>query len=379
MRLTGKRQKSKMESRDCQGGFDMKINLELIAREKLKPLFTDPLKLPFGRYFTDYMFTMEYSQGQGWKNPCIKPYQPLVLEPSANVFHYSQEVFEGQKAYQSQKSEILLFRPLENARRLNRSLQRLCMPEIDENLFLEAECELLKLEKRWIPTQKGASLYIRPAVIGTEPALGVKASSEFLFFIILSPVGPYFKEGFNPVSLWVSDTYSRAGNGGTGEAKTGGNYAGSLLATREAVQKGYSQVLWLDAGEHRYVEEVGAMNIFFVLEGKLVTPALGGTILHGITRKSVLELAPELGIQAEERRIPIEEVVDGIQKGKISEIFGAGTAAVISPVNKIGYKGKDYLVKVDRNAIWAQTFFNTLIGLQYGEIADKYGWMYQVK
>ncbi|MCX6555519.1 MAG: branched-chain amino acid aminotransferase [Candidatus Aminicenantes bacterium] len=357
----------------------MKISLELIAEKKLKPLFKDPLMLPFGRYFTDYMFTMEYSQGQGWQNPCIKPHQPLVLQPSANVFHYSQEVFEGQKAYQSKKGEILMFRPLENARRLNRSLQRLCMPEIDENNFLQAECELLKLEKRWIPTQKGASLYIRPAVIGTEAALGVKASSEYLFFIILSPVGPYFKEGFNSVSLWVSDTYSRAGSGGTGEAKTGGNYAGSLLATREAIQKGYSQVLWLDACEHRFIEEVGAMNIFFILNGKLVTPALDGTILHGITRKSVLELAAGLGIQAEERKIAIEEVIEGIQSGKLTEVFGAGTAAVISPVGKIGYQGKDYLVNEQRTGTWAQTFFKTLIGLQYGEIPDRHGWVYKVQ
>jgi branched-chain amino acid aminotransferase len=357
----------------------MEIRRELIAKEKLKPLFADPIKLPFGRYFTDYMFTMEYSQGQGWKNPCIKPYQPLVLEPSANVFHYSQEVFEGQKAYQSERGEILMFRPLENAQRFNRSLKRLCMPEIDENIFLQAECELLKLEKRWVPTQKGASLYIRPAVIGTEAALGIKASNEFLFFIILSPVGPYFKEGFNPVSLWVSDTYSRAGNGGTGEAKTGGNYAGSLLATREATQKGYSQVLWLDASEHRFIEEVGAMNIFFILDGKLITPSLTGTILHGITRKSVLELAPELGIQVEERRIAIEEVIAGIHSGKLSEIFGAGTAAVISPVGKIGYHGKDYVINGNRAGTWAQTFFDTLIGLQYGEIPDKYGWVYKIK
>jgi branched-chain amino acid aminotransferase len=357
----------------------MKISKELVARENLKPLFDDPLQLPFGRYFTDYMFTMEYTQGEGWKNPRIKPYQPLVLQPSANVFHYSQEVFEGQKAYQSKNGEILMFRPQENARRFNRSLQRLCMPEIDERLFLEAECELLKLEKRWIPTQKGASLYIRPAVIGTEPALGIKTSSEYLFFIILSPVGPYFKEGFNPVSLWVSDTYARAGSGGTGEAKTGGNYAGSLLATRQAIQKGYSQVLWLDAGEHRFVEEVGAMNIFFVLDGTLVTPALSGTILHGITRKSVLELAPELGIRTEERKISIAEVTDGIRSGKISEVFGAGTAAVISPVGKIGYQGKDYIVSDKNNSRWAQTFFDTLTGLQYGEIPDRHGWVFRVQ
>jgi branched-chain amino acid aminotransferase len=367
-----------MASIHYQGGIDMKISRELLAQEKLKPLFTDPLQLPFGRYFTDYMFTMEYSQGQGWKNPCIKPYQPLVLEPSANVFHYSQEVFEGQKAYQSHKGEILMFRPLENARRFNRSLQRLCMPEIDENFFLQAECELLKLEKRWIPTAQGASLYIRPAVIGTEAALDLKVASTYLFFIILSPVGPYFKKGFNPVSLWVSDIYSRACIGGTGEAKTGGNYAGCLLATRQAQEKGYSQVLWLDAGEHRFVEEVGAMNIFFVLDGKLVTPALGGTILHGITRKSVLELAPELGIQAEERKISIAEVIDGIQSGKLSEVFGAGTAAVISPIGKIAYQGRDYVTNDNRTGTWAQKFYDTLTGIQYGEIPDKHGWVYRV-
>ena len=356
----------------------MKISLELIAPEKLKPLFSDPLKLPFGRYFTDYMFTMNYVQEKGWHDPCIKPYQSLQLEPSANVFHYSQEVFEGQKAYRSSCGDIQMFRPLENARRFNRSLRRLCMPEIEEDVFIQAECELLKLEKRWVPAQKGASLYIRPAVIGTEAALGVKASSEYLFFIILSPVGPYFKEGFNPVSLWVSDTYSRAGSGGTGEAKTGGNYAGSLLASREAQQKGYSQVLWLDASEHRFVEEVGAMNIFFILDGVLVTPALDGTILHGITRKSILELAGEMGIRAEERKISIEEVIEGIQSSRLSEVFGAGTAAVISPVGKIGYQGKDHIINGERTGTWAKKFFDTLVGLQYGEIPDIHGWTYRV-
>jgi branched-chain amino acid aminotransferase len=357
----------------------MNIARELTARDKLKPLFEDPLKLPFGRNFSDHMFTMEYAPASGWHNPRIKPYQPLVLDPSANVFHYSQEIFEGQKAYKSRKGDILMFRPQENARRFNRSLQRMCMPEIPQDLFLEAECELLKIEERWIPSQKGASLYIRPTVIGTEAALGIKPSSDYLFYIILSPVGPYFKEGFNPVSLWVSDTFSRAGSGGTGEAKTGGNYAGSLLATREATQKGYSQVLWLDAGEHRFVEEVGAMNIFFVIDGKIVTPALGGTILHGITRKSVLELAPELGIKAEERRIPIDEVIAGIRSGKVSEIFGAGTAAVISPVGKISFHGDDYVVNGNQTGPWAKKYFDTLTGIQYGELEDRHGWVYVVK
>jgi branched-chain amino acid aminotransferase len=356
----------------------MNISRELIAMEKRKALFDDPLKLPFGRYFTDHMFTMEFTPAAGWRNPRIQPYRPLVLEPSANVFHYGQEIFEGQKAYKSPKGEILMFRPQENARRLNRSLRRMCMPEIPEELVLEAERELLKVEERWIPGRKGASLYIRPTVIGTEPALGIKPSSDYLFYIILSPVGPYFKEGFNPVSLWVSDTYSRAGSGGTGEAKTGGNYAGSLLATREATQKGYSQVLWLDAGEHRYVEEVGAMNIFFVIDGMLVTPALGGTILHGITRKSVLELAPELGIRSEERRVPVDEVIAGIRSGMVSEVFGAGTAAVISPVGKIGFRGVDHEVNGNRTGPWAKKFFDTLTAIQYGEVEDRHGWVYVV-
>jgi branched-chain amino acid aminotransferase len=357
----------------------MNIARELTAIEKRKPLFKDPLKLPFGRNFTDHMFTMEFTPDLGWHHPRIKPYQPLLLDPSANVFHYSQEIFEGQKAYLSKKDDILLFRPRENAGRFNRSLRRMCMPEISEEMFLEAECELLKVEKRWVPGQKGASLYIRPTVIGTEAALGIKPSNDYLFYIILSPVGAYFKEGFNPISLWVSDTYSRAGSGGTGEAKTGGNYAGSLLATREATEKGYSQVLWLDAGEHRYVEEVGAMNIFFVMDGHLVTPALGGTILHGITRKSVLELAPDLGIRAEERKVAVDEVIAGIASGRVSEIFGAGTAAVISPVGKIGFAGRDHVINDNRTGPWAEKFFATLTGLQYGELEDKRGWIHVVK
>jgi branched-chain amino acid aminotransferase len=357
----------------------MNIARELTPSEKRKPLFKDPLKLPFGRNFTDHMFTMEFTPDSGWHNPRIKPYQPLLLDPSANVFHYSQEIFEGQKAYRSKKDDILLFRPRENAGRFNRSLRRMCMPEISEEMFLEAECELLKVEKRWVPGQKGASLYIRPTVIGTEAALGIKPSNDYLFYIILSPVGAYFKEGFNPVSLWVSDTYSRAGSGGTGEAKTGGNYSGSLLATREATEKGYSQVLWLDAGEHRYVEEVGAMNIFFVMDGNLVTPALGGTILHGITRKSVLELAPDLGIRAEERKVAVDEVIAGIASGRVSEIFGAGTAAVISPVGKIGFAGRDHVINDNRTGPWAKKFFDSLTGLQYGELEDKRGWIHVVK
>jgi branched-chain amino acid aminotransferase len=356
----------------------MDITQTLLPTEKLKPLYTDPLKLVFGRNFTDYMFTMEYRKGAGWTNAQIKPYQALALDPAANVLHYSQEVFEGMKAYKSKKGEILLFRPRDNARRLNQSLRRLCMPELPEDVFMEGLSQLIKLEQRWIPSTVGASLYIRPAAIGTEAALGVKASEEYLFFIILCPVGPYFPEGFNPVGLWVSDDYTRAALGGTGEAKTGGNYAGSLMGSQRAKEKGYSQVLWLDAIERRYIEEVGAMNIFFVMDGKLITPKLTGSILQGITRKSVIQIAPELGIAVEERSITIDEITQGIEAGRVTEAFGSGTAAVISPVGKICYKEKEYKI-CDTTGPWARKFFDTLAGIQYGDLPDKYGWVAKVK
>jgi len=357
----------------------MEIKRELLSSEKLKPLFDDPTKLEFGKSFTDHMFTMEYTREGGWKNPEIKPYQPLVLEPATMVFHYSQEAFEGQKAYRSPKDEILLFRPLENARRMNRSMARMCIPEIPEEIFLQAECELLKVEKRWIPKQKGTSLYIRPVVIATEVLLGaVRPSDKYLLFIILSPVGPFYKEGFDPVGLLVERVYSRAALGGTGEAKTAGNYAGTIAPTQIAKNKGYSQVLWLDAQEHRYVEEVGTMNIFFVVDNKLVTPPLTGTILPGITRRSVLEMAGDLGIEAEERLISIDEVVEGIESGRVTEAFGAGTAAVISPVGRINYDGKEYVAGKNQTGYWARRFFDTLTGIQYGELKDKHGWVYRV-
>jgi branched-chain amino acid aminotransferase len=357
----------------------MEIRKKLLPPAKLKPLFKDPTQLEFGKNFTDHMFTMEYTREVGWTNAWIKPYQPLILDPATMVFHYSQEAFEGQKAYSSPKGEVLLFRPSENAKRLKRSMARMSIPEIPEDMFVEAECELLRVEKRWIPRVKGTSLYIRPVVIATEPLLGaVRPSDRYLFFIILSPAGFFFKEGFNPVGLWAEKVYSRAASGGTGEAKTAGNYAGTIVATQIAKDKGYSQVLWLDAKEHRYVEEVGTNNIFFVIENKLVTPPLTGTILPGITRKSVLEMADDLGIQAEERLISIDEVVDGIKSGRVSEAFGAGTAAVISPVGRINFGDREYVINHNRTGHWTQRFFDTLTGIQYGEIEDTYGWVYKV-
>lgn len=357
----------------------MEIKITLKPESDLKPLFDDPLKLKFGQHFTDYMFTYLYTEGKGWHSPEIKPYQPLMLEPAAAVFHYGQEIFEGQKAYKSKDDKILMFRPQENAKRFNQSMNRMSMPSVPEEDFLQAEEELLKLESRWIPKAKGAALYMRPTGIATEPALGVRPATEYMFFIILCPVGPYYSTGFNPVSLWVSEEYSRAGEGGTGSAKAGGNYGGSLFAGKKATERGYNQVLWLDAKEHRYVEEVGAMNIFFVMDKQLVTPPLGGTILPGITRKSVLHMAKDLGLEPVERRLDIQEVCEGIESGKVKEIFGAGTAAVISPVGKLAYKGKEYVVNDNVTGPIAQKFFDTVTGIQYGELEDKYNWVYEVK
>ncbi len=351
----------------------------LLSEDKLKPLYDDPMKLDFGSVFTDYMFVMKYKEDKGWYDAEIKPYDNISLDPSAIVFHYGQEVFEGQKAYLSPDDEILMFRPCENAKRMNRSLERMCMPQIPEDIYIKAEEELLKLEKRWIPRIKGSALYIRPTVIGTEPGLGVRPAKEFLFFIILSPVGPYYKEGFNPIGLWACEDYTRAVVGGTGEAKTGGNYAGSLKAILEAKKMGYSQVLWLDAIEHKYVEEVGAMNMFFVINNKLVTAPLKGSILPGITRKSIIEMAYDIGIGVEERPVSMDEIVKGVEDGSLQEAFGAGTAAVISPVGKIFYRGKEYVINNNKTGKWAQKIFEVLTSIQYGESEDKYNWVYKVK
>ncbi len=357
----------------------MEIKTTLLSPEQLKPLYNDPLKLGFGKKFSDYMFLMKYTKDKGWHDAEIKPYGHLPMDPAAMVFHYGQEIFEGQKAYKSPSGDILLFRPQENAKRLNRSAERMCIPQIPEADILKSVLEMVKIDARWIPAVKGTSLYVRPTIIASEAALGVRAATEYLYYIILAPSGPFFKEGFNPVSLWVSREYARAGAGGTGAAKAGGNYGGSLLAGKLASEKGYSQVLWLDAKEHRFAEEVGAMNIFFIKENKLITPPLTGTILPGITRKSVMEMAGDLGITAEEKQITIEEIAEGIDTGKITEVFGAGTAAVISPVGKINIDGEDYLINNNKTGPWANKFYETLTDYQYGLAEDPYGWVYRVE
>lgn len=352
----------------------MNITVQPLAEKDLKPLYDDPDKLVFGKLFTDRMLIMTYEKGTGWSNPSIEKYQSFNMDPSCCVLHYAQEIFEGLKAYAAEDGRVLLFRPDQNIQRMNRSAKKLCMPEIPEDAFMQAMEELVLLEKRWIPKAPGTSLYVRPTMVAADSALGVHPSTKYIFYIILSPVGPYFKGGFQPVSLYVEDTYVRSVVGGLGDAKTGGNYAASLLAGARAEEKGFTQVLWLDGRERKYVEEVGAMNIFFVFGNKLVTPALTGSILPGITRASVLELARHLGYQAEERNISIDEVIAGLNSGELTEAFGSGTAAVISPVGSLYFKDKNYLINNNQVGAVTKDLYQRLVDIQYGRAADPFGW-----
>lgn len=356
----------------------MIIKKTLLSPKRLKPIFQDISKLQFGNTFTDYMFTMEYDEEHGWHNGEIKPYQPLVLDPATSVFHYGQAVFEGQKAYKSQDDRVLLFRPWENARRFNNSLKRMCMPEIPEKIFIEVQSELVCLENRWISKEKGASLYIRAAVIASQVTVKLKPSDNYIFFIILSPSPSYFQELFRSINLWVSDFYIRAAVGGTGEAKTSGNYAAGMLALDIAKKNNCDQVLWLDSREKKYIEEVGAMNVFFVIKGKLVTPKLNGSILAGVTRNSVLQLANDLGVEVEERSITIAEVVSGIQSGAVTEIFCSGTAVSIVPVKALRYEECDYVIQGEASSSLAKKLYDILLNIQHGIISDPYGWMLEI-
>ncbi len=353
----------------------MQISIEKLKDSQLKSLYPNTTDLGFGKIFTDYMFTMYYRRGEGWVEPKISPYAPLQIDPAAVVLHYSQEIFEGLKAYHAADGRILLFRPEQNAKRMMVSAQRICMEPVPEEVFLEAITTLVNLEKRWIPRDCGTSLYIRPTLIGCGDALGIHPADEYLFFVILSPVGAYFKGGFRPLSLYVEDTYVRTVNGGVGAAKTGGNYAASLMASEKAKSKGFTQVLWLDAREQKYLEEVGAMNIFLVFDNKLVTPNLNGSILPGITRSSVITLAKSLGYEVEERPISITETLEGIASGHLTEIFGTGTAAVISPVGSLFYQGRNYQINNNQVGRITQALYQKLVDLQYGKIKDSNGWV----
>ncbi len=358
----------------------MSITVLPLPDDKLKPLPDPDAALPFGQIFTDRMYTHEWTEANGWGDAKIEPYGPLSLDPSTSVFHYAQEFFEGTKAYRRPDGNINLFRTIENCKRFNQSARRAVMPEVDIEHHFEAIRKLVELENRWVPNGAGQSLYIRPTMIATAPRLGLKPGGSYLHFVILSPSGAYFVDGFNPVSVYISDEFVRAVPGGTGSVKMGGNYAAAIYVAQQVYDKGYHQVLYLDGIERKYIEEVGAMNIAFVMNGKhIVTPKLSGSILPGITRKSVLEMAPDLGYTVSEERIDINDIVKGLETGDVTEAFGMGTAAVIAPVDKFGWKGKDLVVGAGGVGPVATNLYTTLTDIQYGRIADPYGWTHTIE
>jgi len=342
---------------------------------KQKPDFS---KLVFGKYTSDYMFTMDFTTELLWHNAKIEPYAPFALDPCASCLHYGQEIFEGLKAYRNDKDEIMMFRPKDNLLRMNKSAERMCMPAFDVEFVLDALCQLVKIEKEWIPTNPGASLYIRPTMIANAVQLGVKDSSSYKFFIILSPVGPYFGDKVGTVDLLVEDKYSRCATGGTGETKCAGNYAASMLAAKEALAKGFTQVLWLDSAQKKYVEEAGVMNIFFVIGKQVVTPSLTGNILRGITRDSVIKFLKSQNYDVVERMIEIAEIVEAHKQGLLTECFAVGTAAVVSPIGRLHYKGYDMVINNKEVGEIAHFVLDGLTSIQKGVKADEFGWVVRV-
>ena len=350
------------------------MQLTIAKSDTLKPK-PDNSSLGFGTIFTDHMFNMDYNPENGWHNPRIEPYAPIEMDPATMVLHYGQAVFEGLKAYKTDSGAVQFFRPKDNFKRLNRSCRMLCIPELDEGFVFDAMKQLVALEKDWIPGASGTSLYIRPTIIATDPFLGIRASYTYRFFIILSPVGAYYPEGFNPVKIWVTKNHVRAVRGGIGEAKAAGNYAASLYAGEEAHKNGYTQVLWLDGVHQKYIEEVGSMNIFFVIDDELVTPVLNGSILPGITRDSVITMAKKWGIKVSEKQISIDALIDAHDSGKLQEIFGTGTAAVISPVGEMKYGER--VINIDGGKVgpMANKFYKAITDIQYGRTEDAIGWI----
>ena len=355
----------------------MDIKIELAKTLKEKP--ADETKLGFGHIFTDHMFIMNYDTGEGWHDARIVPYQNLSLSPASMCLHYGQEIFEGLKAYRTAEGKIQLFRPDENFKRMNVSNERMVIPKINEKDALEALTKLLEIEKDWVPHTEGAALYIRPFIIAVDPYVGVRPADHYLFMIILSPSGAYYSTGLNPVKIYVETKYVRAVRGGTGFAKTAANYAISLAGQDEAHKQDYEQVLWLDGVERKYIEEVGSMNIFFVIDGEVITPELTGSGLPGITRKSAIEVCRSKGYKVTERRITIQEVADAYDAGKLDEVFGTGTAAVISPVGHL--KWDDKIMEINDNKIGkvSQMLYDTMTGIQWGKIPDTFGWTYEIK
>ncbi|WP_047151129.1 branched-chain amino acid aminotransferase [Aneurinibacillus tyrosinisolvens] len=352
------------------------ITIEKTKKPKEKP---NQDHLEFGHNFTDHMFLMDYTEGKGWHDARILPYAPLSLDPSTMVLHYGQAVFEGLKAYRTEEDKILLFRPNKNMERLNLSNERLSIPPIDGEFIIQAIKELVHIDKDWIPTKEGTSLYIRPFIIATDATLGVHPSHSYLFLVILSPVGAYYPEGIKPVKINVESGYVRAVRGGTGFAKTAGNYASSLKAQEDAEKNGYSQVLWLDGIEQKYIEEVGSMNVFFKINGEVVTPALNGSILNGITRDSIIHLLKEWDIPVIERKVSVEELYGAHVNGALEEAFGTGTAAVISPIGELSWMDKKMTINNGEIGELSQKLYDTITGIQNGKIEDKFGWTVEVE
>ena len=338
----------------------------------------DEDKLGFGKIFTDHMLEVDYETGKGWHNAKIVPFGDVDISPAAMVLHYGQAIFEGMKAFKTVDGRIVMFRPKDHLARFNRSADILCIPQMDEAFLQQAISQLIELDKEWVPGKVGTSLYIRPFVVAVDPFVGVKVADQYKLYVILSPVGAYYASGFNPVKIKVEEKYVRAVQGGLGEAKTPANYAASLKASEEAKHEGYTQVLWLDAIERKYVEEVGTMNIFFKIGGELVTPALNGSILSGITRRTVIELAKDWGLKVNERQISIEEVYAAHASGQLEEVFGSGTAAIISPVGELCWKGRKIVINDNKTGPLSQKLFDHIFGVQTGKENDKFGWLGEV-
>lgn len=355
----------------------MKITVNKTNTPKEKP---DQSSLGFGKHFTDHMLMMNYTEGKGWHDARIVPYGDISLSPASMVFHYAQEMFEGLKAYKTEDGRILLFRPEKNIERMNNTNKRACIPEVNVDDILQAINDIVKIDSDWIPTKPGTALYVRPFIFATDPFLGVHTAKTYLFMIILSPVGAYYAAGLNPVDICVEDQYVRAVRGGMGFAKVGANYAASLIGQQKAEEKGFAQVLWLDGVEHKYVDEVGSMNVFFVIDGEVITPTLKeGNILPGVTRDSAIAILKANGYKVTERKISIQEVYEASDNGKLEEVFGTGTAAVISPVGKLDWEGKTITINNGKIGKISQFLYDTITGIQYGKIKDEFGWTREVK
>lgn len=354
----------------------MDIKVTLNPNPKAKP--TDSSALGFGKIFTDHMFCWSWNSEKGWHNPRIVPFENLSIHPASTVLHYGSEIFEGLKAYRRADGKVQLFRPIENIRRMNNSAERLCLPQMPEEDFMQALVEFVRLEQDWTPSDKGTSLYLRPFMFGNDESLGVHAVHNAEFIIIASPVGSYYKEGLNPVKIMIEDKDVRAVRGGTGYAKCGGNYAASNRAGERAEQQGYSQVLWLDGVERKYIEEVGAMNVMFKINGEIVTPKLTGSILPGITRKSCIEFLKSEGLEVSERLLSVEELAQAMTDGTLEEAWGCGTAAVISPIGELCYKDHKYIINNNEIGKLSQHLYDSITGIQWGEVEDKFGWTVEI-